>query len=119
MSDKLLGRDNLHLSRANMAPQIATIGSVGHDCAINCRTVIPEDVAMYVVDSLAANTQRAYHSDLAHFESWGGSIPSGPPLVASYLAANADTLSVATLVRRIASISKAHEARGLPNPARS
>jgi integrase len=39
--------------------------------------------------------------------------------VASYLAAHAETLSVATLVRRIATISKAHEARGLPNPCRS
>jgi integrase len=39
--------------------------------------------------------------------------------VASYLAAHAETLSVATLVRRIATVSKAHEARGLPNPCRS
>ena len=44
---------------------------------------------------------------------------SEPALVASYLAAHAETLSVATLVRRIATISKAHEARGLPNPCLS
>jgi integrase len=40
-------------------------------------------------------------------------------MVASYLAAHADRLSVATLVRRVATISKAHEAKGLPNPCRS
>ena len=39
-------------------------------------------------------------------------------MVASYLAAHAETLSVATLVRRLASISKAHEARGVANPVR-
>jgi integrase len=39
--------------------------------------------------------------------------------VASYLADHAGTLTVATLVRRIASISKAHAARGLENPVRS
>ena len=40
-------------------------------------------------------------------------------MVASYLATHSETLSVATLVRRIATISKAHEARGLRNPCRS
>jgi hypothetical protein len=40
-------------------------------------------------------------------------------MVADYLAEHADALSVATLVRRVATISKAHEARGLPNPCRS
>jgi integrase len=40
-------------------------------------------------------------------------------MIASYLATHSETLSVATLVRRVATISKAHEARGLPNPCRS
>jgi integrase len=39
--------------------------------------------------------------------------------VASYLAAHPETLSVATLVCRIATTSEAHETRGLPNPCRS
>ena len=38
--------------------------------------------------------------------------------MASYLASHAEALSVAALVRRTATISKAHEARGLPNPCR-
>ena len=45
--------------------------------------------------------------------------PASAELVASYLASRADTLAVATLVRHVASISKAHEARGLTNPTRS
>jgi integrase len=40
-------------------------------------------------------------------------------MAAAYLAAHAETLSVATLVRRLSSISKAHAARGLKNPVRA
>ena len=86
--------------------------------AINC-TTIPQSVAAFVENSISDNTRRAYRSDLAHFEAWGGQVPAEPAVVASYLAANAETLSVATLVRRLATISKAHEARALPNPCRS
>ncbi len=67
----------------------------------------------------ARSTRWAYHSDLAHFAAWGGLLPAEPPLVASYLATHAETLTVATPASRIATISKAHEAGGLPNPCRS
>jgi integrase len=40
-------------------------------------------------------------------------------MVAAYLADRADTLAVASLIRHVASISKAHQARGLSNPVRS
>jgi len=69
--------------------------------------------------SIADNTRRAYRSDLDHFAAWGGTLPAEPAFVAAYPAEHAETLSVATLIRRIATISKAHEARGLPNPCRS
>jgi integrase family protein with SAM-like domain len=81
--------------------------------------LICQTVARYVRDSLAENTRRAYLSDLRHFEAWGGSLPASPATIAAYLAAHADSLSVPTLVRRLASISKAHRTRGLPNPTRS
>jgi hypothetical protein len=68
---------------------------------------------------LAENSRRAYLSDLAEFERWGGSIPASIETVAAYLAARADALAVATLVRHVASVSKAHQALGLPNPTRS
>ena len=80
---------------------------------------VPDEVAALVEASIADNTRRAYRSDLTHFAAWGGTLAAEPALVASYIAAHADTLSVATLVRRIATISKAHEARGLLNPCRS
>jgi integrase len=88
-------------------------------CAINCTDSVPETLAGYVRDSLAPNTRRAYLSDLAHFESWGGRVPATPEATASYLAAHAETLSMATLARRLASLAKAHRARGIASPTGS
>lgn len=86
--------------------------------AINC-TTLADRVAAYVRDSLAANSRRAYRSDLQAYISWGGVVPSTPEMIAAYLAAHAKRLTVATLQRRLASISKAHKAFQLPNPVPS
>lgn len=128
MPAELLTPDNPHLSGLTNVD-----GEAMQARAINCTgslmTALPNGrdradplcnrVADLVANSIADNTRRAYRSDLAHFEAWGGDVPASPKVVASYLAAHADTLSVATLVRRVATISKAHEARQLPNPCRS
>ncbi|WES30011.1 site-specific integrase [Varunaivibrio sulfuroxidans] len=73
----------------------------------------------YVRNSVSSNTKRAYQSDLKHFANWGGTIPATDVVVAEYLAAHAHTLSVATLTRRLASISKAHSAKGLISPTKA
>ena len=123
-----LTSDNPHLSRPTIeaAERLDTSqreslpSSVGGEgCASACTRELTDRVAALVESSISDNTRRAYQSDLAHFEAWGGRLPADPAIVASYLAAHSDTLSVATLVRRIATISKAHEAKGLPNPCRS
>jgi Phage integrase, N-terminal SAM-like domain len=93
--------DNIHLSRPK--PVLVHASAVDSTC-------LPEAVASYVRDSLAENTRRAYQSDLRHFEVWGGSLPASPQTVAAYLAAHADCLSVTTLIRRLATLSKAHQA---------
>ena len=92
---------------------------MSHFHAINDIEALPPVLAPSSRDSLAANTRRAYLSDLGEFERWGGSIPASAEMVAAYLADRADTLAVASLVRHVASISKAHQARGLSNPTRS
>ena len=107
--------DNIHLSR----PTSVLVSAPFANLKTSSDLISVGSVADFVRDSIAANTKRAYRCDLAHFECWGGSIPGSADLVASYLAAHANTLSVATLVRRLASISKAHEARALLNPTRS
>lgn len=108
----LLTSDNHHLSQS-------TSEGLLHLRAIDFYAGVSAEVGRFVRDSLSENTRRAYQFDLAHFEAWGGRVPAVPSVVASYLAAHAAVLSVATLVRRVATISKAHEARGFANPCRS
>jgi integrase len=108
-----LTRDNPLLSRPTLPDR-----NILSD-AIACTKPLPDLVAGYVTNSLAENTRRAYLSDLAHFENWGGSLPSNDKMLALYFASHAETLSVATLVRRLTSISKAHDARGYESPTRS
>jgi Phage integrase, N-terminal SAM-like domain len=133
MPSDVLARDNTHTNGSLQSPharsnrdQSAWVvdrspSNDANDRAVSCTKLtydpLPDEVTVLVEASVADNSRRAYRSDLAHFVAWGGQLPAEPALVASYLAAYAETLSVATLVRRIATISKAHQARGLPNPA--
>jgi len=109
MSGDPLTRYNLHLSGPKK-------GDLAHQFATECTSFEPNTVADYIRESLAQNTRVAYLSDLAHFESWGGRIPASPEIIAEYLVAYADVLSVATLNRRIAALSKVHRSRGFSNP---
>ncbi len=115
MNQPILTGDNPLLSRPIMADFSVPLA----DLQVLANPAWSTAVNNFVRDSLALNTRRAYLSDLREFERWGGSIPASAETVAAYLAARADTLAVASLVRHVASISKAHEARGLPNPIRS
>jgi hypothetical protein len=109
-----LTSDNIHLSRPKMPDSCADF-----TVAIRGRTLVDEHVSSLVRESLADSTRRAYLSDLAHFETWGGQVPATDDLIASYLAAHAETSSTATLQPRVASLSKAHRALGVPNPTQS
>lgn len=77
---------------------------------------LAKSIEGYLRLSVAENTSRAYKADLDHFCAWGGSIPCTPDMVAAYLAAHASALSIATLTRRLAAISKKHTVQGLPSP---
>jgi len=73
----------------------------------------------YVRASSSEATLRAYKADLEHFMTWGGSVPATANIVANYLSDYAGVLSVATLSRRIAALSKIHAVRQLENPTKS
>lgn len=75
-----------------------------------------EAVHHYLNASISANTWRAYRDDLLHFQSWGGTLPAAPEQVASYLAHFAPIHAVATLMRRLTSLSKLHNAQQWDNP---
>jgi site-specific recombinase XerD len=71
--------------------------------------------------SRAASTWRAYDSDLRHFRAWCaarglGAVPATPAAVASYLADLETTHRPATIRRRLASISVAHQVAGFDSP---
>ena len=73
----------------------------------------------YSSSALSANTRKAHRLDLAHFEAWGGSLPSTPEQMVAYLIAHARTHRPNTLGRWLASISKAHQALDALNPCTS
>ena len=87
--------------------------------------VLPPELAGAVIDlqlaSVAAATRRAYQSDWRRWSSWCAQrdlspLPAHPETVAAYLADHAGQLSVATLRRHLATVSKAHSVAGLANP---
>ena len=96
-----------------------TLPALGSDFAIDCKNDIIDVVGGFVKAGIAPATRRAYAADLDHFTAWGGTIPATEAQLAGYLAAHAATLKVATLVRRLATISVAHEAMKAPNPVGS
>lgn len=73
----------------------------------------------YLHAALSENSRRGYQSDLAHFLSWGGTIPASPEAVCQYLAAHVGALSPATLNRRIVAIGRVHTSQGLVSPTKS
>lgn len=78
-----------------------------------------EAVEHFIRESLSANTRKAYRADLAHFTDWGGVLPATADIVARYLADHAEILAPPSLARRVATLSKVHEANGWPNPSHS
>lgn len=126
MREQALTPDNLHL-------QGSTKGADEPPSAINCTApvqvgdLVPrainctdgEAVRELIEHSVSDSTRVAYVSDLKHFAEWGGVLPAAPEIVAAYVAAYAGTLSVATITRRVATLSKAHQAMAGSNPCQS
>jgi len=94
-------------------------------CAINCTsshrppTALSKPVRDLVSNSLSGSTKRAYAADMADFAASGRHIPSTPEAIAEYLSELVETRAVATIQRRLASISKAHRAIGVNDPTKA
>ena len=78
----------------------------------------------YIRASRSDNTLRAYRSDWRQFVGWCNRrrlspLPAAEATVCRYLAEQAEQNKVSTLARRVASISQAHQAAGLPSPTLS
>jgi site-specific recombinase XerD len=78
----------------------------------------------FIVASKAPATIRAYRTDWQEFTSWCAergleALPAAPETVARYVTDLAGVKAVATVQRRITSISQAHQAAGHESPTRS
>jgi integrase len=79
----------------------------------------PTDVQAAIRHSLSPNTVRAYASDIEKFRRWGGTIPSSPVDVATFVTIIAKDHKVASITRMLVAISKAHRASGFDDPCKS
>lgn len=73
-------------------------------------------------ESIAESTKAAYDRDMGMFTAWCSerglsALPADPVTVARYLGTMEPTHKVATIKRRLASISVTHKAAGYPTPA--
>jgi len=107
----VITHDNIHLSKPTRADIVLL--AVANNPISLCTD--PE-VLRFVEAATAKNTIRAYDSDLAHFLAWGGTIPADSQILSQYVAAHANTLSAATLARRLVAIRRAHILQGLHDP---
>jgi integrase len=75
----------------------------------------------YVAAGRAANTLRAYRSDWREFTAWAAqrhleALPATPQSLLLYLTDLAGVAKTSTIGRRLASITEAHRAAGVPSP---
>lgn len=120
MAEMNNNKDLLHVS--SMKLQSIAINSPLQqlsDISVQSSSKVENDVKEYVEAAISENTRRAYTSDIQHFTAWGGSIPCSPDMVAAYLVNFAGSMAMATLRRRLASISKAHKLNNYPSPTAS
>ncbi|MEO5347957.1 MAG: YfdQ family protein [Magnetococcus sp. YQC-9] len=68
---------------------------------------------------MKAITLAAYERDVQRFVQWGGAIPTSPKRIADYLNAHAPSHKLATLVRWLVSLGKAHQTTGMEDPTKS
>jgi integrase len=86
---------------------------------------LAEKASLYARSAKAPSTLRAYRSDWLQFESWCRlhrlqSLPASPETVALYIADIASNHAVATITRRLCSITERHRASGFANsPAKA
>lgn len=96
-------------------------------CAINCKSeatpraedLLTDEAADLLRASIAPASARALRGDLDQFQAWGGTLPATPAMITRYIAEHSEQHAVATIQRRLASIAKAHDMAGLPNPCRA
>lgn len=73
----------------------------------------------YQIAATSDNTRRAYQSDIRHFETWGGLLPTNTATVLRYLHTFAETLNPRTLARRVTALKQWHLYQNFPDPTQA
>ena len=77
-------------------------------------------VESYLELATRANTARSYASAVRHFEvEWRGLLPASAEMIAEYLAAFGQSLSINTLEARLAGLARWHQDHGFQDPTRA
>jgi len=76
-------------------------------------------VVQFIRAAIADNTRIAYQQDVRDFLQWGGQVPCEPEMLATYIAARAETHSAHTITRRVVGIGRAHSSQGFADPTKS
>jgi integrase len=103
-------------------PDAAVVPAAARD--LGALAPLAEQARDYLRQAKAENTRRAYRSDWRDFEAWCVKhnlipLPAAPETVALYVSELAQSKKVATIQRRAASISEAHQAAGQESPTRA
>lgn len=113
-------KDGVQLIASEAQPIDASSRAINCTWDLNgCTKELPADVMSAIRSSLSVNTRRAYASDIAKFSEWGGTVPCTPVEIASFLTFLANDHKAASIVRMLASLSKAHRASGFDDPCKS
>jgi integrase len=105
-------------------PTLTTTHDLSHVPAPDLPAHMADQVSKLREAGKAANTRRAYVSDWSRFTTWCEThgltaIPAHPDTVSAYLADQVQTVKVSTLRRHVATISKAHQVAGQPDPCKT
>ena len=101
-----------------MAENLTPAAATGQGTALGPVVAQARD---YFDQAKASATRKSYERDWRHFVQWcrthaRTALPAEPDTVALYLTNLAQTLMVATLVKRVAALSQAHQLAGYPSP---
>jgi len=82
----------------------------------NTHTLEPWVNNLYIQAATSQNTRKAYQSDIRHYETWGGILPSTPQVIVRYLQHFASLLNTRTLSRRLTALKQWHIYQGFMDP---
>ena len=103
------------LSKRHLAT-MTSLKSVSQDVPRVTSDTLLENPHAYLKAATAPNTRKAYQSDVQHFMSAGGLLPTSTEGILNYLHKFANQLNARTLQRRLTALKQWHLTQGFSDP---